>query len=58
MFHYRFECRLNIAERGNTKFIVEGNEARREACAAIHNALLQSPQIVVTGASIIPDAEA
>lgn len=55
MFHYRFECRLNIAKRGNPKFVVEGGEARRETCVAIHNALIESPQIVITGASIIPD---
>jgi hypothetical protein len=55
MFHYRFECRLNIAKHGNPKFVIEGDEARRETCVAIHNALIESPQIVITGASIIPD---
>lgn len=57
MFHYRFECRLDIVKRGNPKFVVEGTEAHRETCVAIHNALIESPQIVITSASIVPDAD-
>ena len=57
MFHYRFECRLDTAKRGNPKFVVEGDEAHRTACVAIHNALIESPQIVITGASIVPDSD-
>lgn len=54
MFHYRFECRLDDKPRGNVKFVVEGDEARREDCVAIHNALIESPCIVIRSAGIIP----
>ena len=58
MYHYRFECRLDTARCNNPKFVIEGDEAKLAACAAIHNALLASPEIVVTGASVTPDSEA
>ncbi|WP_294626342.1 hypothetical protein [uncultured Bilophila sp.] len=54
MFHYRFDCRLDSKPHGNVKFVVEGDEAQREDCVAIHNALLDSPHIVVYGVHITP----
>lgn len=54
MYHYRFECRLNDKPRGNVKFVVEGDESRREDCVAIHNALIESPCIVLQSAVIAP----
>lgn len=52
MYHYCFECRLNAKPRGNTRFVVEGTEPIRKECEAIHNALLHSPDIVISNASI------
>lgn len=52
MYHYRFECRLDTKEHGNTKFIVEGSENRREDCVAIHNALAEAANIVIRSACI------
>lgn len=52
MYHHCFECRLDTKTLGNTKFVVEGSEERREDCVAIHNALTESPSIVIQSACI------
>lgn len=52
MYHYRFECRLDSKKIGNTQFVVEGSEERREDCVAIHNALTESKSIVIQSACI------
>lgn len=52
MYHYRFECRTNLKTSENIRFIVEGAEKSRTDCVKIHNALIASKQIIISGASI------